>query len=135
VLFPLLPDKLAPSEEMDLGVKFDGYLIYLYRYHAAKGNLKTPLLIGPTVQVANQAPAADRSPSPVSGGLLYLIFGFLGLVVLLVVGLSWWFRRGDRKVRDHLAQLRAQRTIEMLDQEQAVDRPESNGAQEVGGGS
>jgi hypothetical protein len=118
VVFPILPDGLKPAEHMNRWVAFDGYLIYLYRYRSGKDqDLNTPLLIGPTVRMEAEAPAAERPL--LSPTLIYVFVGFVAAVVMVVVGLSWWFRRGDQRVRDHLARMRAQRTVEMLDDDRA----------------
>jgi hypothetical protein len=125
VLFPVLPDGLKPAEKMDRWVQFDGYLISKLRYKAIRGDRNTPLLIGPTVKLGAQPPAADDKPL-VSPAILYGFISFVVVVAVFVVGLSWWFRRGDQKVRRHLDEIRAQRTVEMLENE--LDHPkEGNG--------
>jgi len=130
VVFPILPEGLRPFEAGQPGagrrVAFDGYLIYLYRYTSGKEkDLNTPFLIGPTVKLLGPAPAADDKPM-VSPRLLYGFVIFVGVVVLVVIGLSWWFRRGDQRVRKHLAEIQAQRSVEMLEND--MGRPkEGNG--------
>jgi len=117
ILVPVLPEGLKPEEEkMDRWAQFDGYLISRLRYRAIRGDRDTPLLIGPTLKVGGQAPVTEEKPL-VSPGLLYGFVSFVVVVGVLVVGLSWWFRRGDQRVRRHLAQIQAQRTVEMLEQE------------------
>jgi hypothetical protein len=124
VLFPVLPDGLKPDEELERWVQFDGYLIAKYRYRAIRGDRDTLLLIGPTVKLAAQPPVADKPL--VSPALLYGFVGFVVVVGVLVVGLSWWFRRGDQRVRRHLAEIQAQRSVEML--EKGIDKAkEGNG--------
>jgi hypothetical protein len=115
VLVPVLPDGLKPSEDkLERWVQFDGYLISKMRYRAQKGDRETPVLIGPTLKLGDQPPVAADRPM-ISPALLYGFVSFVIVVVALVVSLSWWFRRGDQRVRRHLADLRAQRTIEMLE--------------------
>jgi hypothetical protein len=124
VIFPILPEGLEPADRMNRRVAFDGYLIYLYRYRSARDrdpDLDTPLLIGPTVRLEAEPPTADRPLA--SPALIIGFISFVAAVVLLVVGLSWWFRRGDRQVRDHLTRMQAQRTVQMLED----DLPEGNG--------
>lgn len=137
VLFPVLPDSLKPAEKMDTWVEFNGYVINLYRYTSgrvdAKGNLQplnTVLMIGPTVKLAQAPPQSGSIFSPT---LLYGFVGFVGVVVLFIICLNLWFRKGDQRVKDRLAQLQAQRAVEMLEHQAAaglVDEPpktEGNG--------
>lgn len=111
VVFPILPEKLKPAENMNRWVEFYGYLINRYRYRSGRGDLETPFLIGPTVIPAPQ-PAPDEHTSVVTPTMLYGFIGFVVAVALTVVALNLWFRRGDRKVRDHLAQRQAERASE-----------------------
>jgi hypothetical protein len=127
VLFPILPEGLEPAEQVDRDVSFDGYLICLYRYRSGKGDLDTPLLIGPSVRLTS-APAEVPTVSVVSPSLLYGFAGFVALVALLVGGLSWWFRRGDRRVREHLDKLREAKALEMLEGD---PEPPANGDKAV----
>jgi hypothetical protein len=128
VLFPVLPEGLKPAEagKIDRWVEFDGYLISLFRYTTTgRGERDTPLLIGPTLKLGDQPPVADEKPL-VSPALLYGFVSFVIVVAGLVAGLSWWFRRGDQRVRRHLDEIRAQRTVEMLEND--LDNPkEGNG--------
>ncbi len=116
VLFPLLPEGLKPAENMDRVVSFDGYAIFLFRYRSGDGDKKTPLLIAPTLKLLDRATHVEgKNISGMSPSLLYLFVGFVVGVAVLVIGLSWWLRRGDQQVREHLARLRAERTAEMLE--------------------
>jgi len=135
VLFPVLPDGLKPAEKMNTWVEFNGYVINLYRYTSGredtKGKLQplnTVLMIGPTLKLA-QAPRA--SGSIISPALLYGFVGFVCVVAVFVVCLNLWFRKGDQRVRDRLAQLQAQRAVEMLENPGLVDEtpktPDGNG--------
>ncbi len=138
VIFPVLPDGLEPAESMNTWVEFNGYVINLFRYKTrmkdAKGqllSLDTPFLIGPTVTLG-QAPPPPPSGSIFSPALLYGFVGFVCVVVLFVICLNIWFRKGDQRVRDRLAQLQAQRTVEMLEHsaglvDEATKPTEGNG--------
>lgn len=126
VWFPILPEGLKPAGKMNTWVEFNGYVINLYRYTTgekdAKGqNLtrKTPFLIGPTVKLAKAPPAASSGPI-FSPALLYGFVGFVAVVVLFVICLNLWFRRGDQRIRDRLNQLQAQRTVEMMEHPQGL---------------
>jgi hypothetical protein len=131
VLFPVLPDRLKPAENMNTWVEFNGYVINLYQYKSGKGDLNTVLLIGPTVKLTQAPPAPPAGPL-ISPALLYGFVGFVFVVALFVICLNLWFRRGDQRVRSHLAQLQAQRTVEMLEHpgglvDEAHNPPEENG--------
>ena len=130
VWFPILPEGLKPAEKMNTWVEFNGYVINLYRYTTGEKNAKgqnltrkTPLLIGPTVKLA-QAPPPEPAGSIITPALLYGFLGFVCVVALLVFCLHMWFRKGDQRIRDRLAQLQAQRAVEMLEHPGAlVDEP------------
>lgn len=122
VLFPLLPDSLKPAENMDRWVEFYGYLINRYKYRSGRGDLDTPLLIGPTVIPAPQPPAPGGEI--VTPKILYGLVGFIVSVALAVIVLNLWFRRGDRKVRAHLENLQAERAIEALSNPEPFEQGE-----------
>jgi hypothetical protein len=107
VLFTELPERLAPSDDVNQEVAFDGYFFKLYRYESRDaGKLReAPLLIGrmPIVQRAAERPAASSSGSGWGSSLLMGFVGLLMGTVALAAGLTWWFHRGDRRVRARLA--------------------------------
>ncbi|MBM4068618.1 MAG: hypothetical protein FJ271_06685 [Planctomycetes bacterium] len=128
VVFPILPEKLKPTENMNRWVEFYGYLINRYKYRSGRGDLETPFLIGPTVIPAPQPPP-DEQASVVTPTMLYGFVGFIVAVALTVVALNLWFRRGDRQVRDHLAQRQAERALEAFSGPQPFepDKPHEHG--------
>ncbi len=114
VIFPVLPDGLQPAEKMNRWVEFYGYLISRYRYKSAEEKERdTLLLIGPTV-IPSPAPRPSRQEEVITPAILYGLVGFILAVVVAIVGLNLWFRRGDRRIRAHLDQLQAARTVDML---------------------
>lgn len=129
VVFPI-NEKVKPAENMNRWVEFYGYLINRYKYRSGRGDLDTPFLIGPTVIPSPQPPPDVQDPV-VTHTMLYGMVGFIVAVALAVVALNLWFRRGDRKVRDHLDNLQAERALEALSKPQPFeegDRPHENGA-------
>ncbi len=58
---------------------------------------------------------AKPALSPLAGLVLYGILGVVCLVTVLMVGLNWWFRKGDQEVRARLAEIQAQRAVENLE--------------------
>jgi hypothetical protein len=115
IVFPVLPDALAVAEKMDRRVTFHGYFLMRYKYRAQKGDLETPLLIGPTVVLARSdaAPGDDSTPFPVFALVLVGII-LAGIVVGMMI-ISWWFRRGDTRIQSRLADLQHRRVRDMMD--------------------
>lgn len=115
--------RLKPAEKMERHVTFTGYFIKKYRYRAGDGkDLDAPLLIGNTVRVQAKS-AKDNNPpsittSLIDGTVLYAIGGFLLGVIVLLVGLNWYFRRGDKVFQDRLTKLHLQQAQEMVTREE-----------------
>jgi hypothetical protein len=116
---------LKPAEEMDRPVKFYGYFFKVITYPAQIGsgdqlknvNLFAPLLIGPTILVTAPAvppPPTETIAGPFSSLLLTVLAGFGSFALLVIVGLSWWFHRGDRQFRARLHRFHADRALEGL---------------------
>jgi hypothetical protein len=107
LVFTELPEGLTVAEKMDQPVTFDGYFFKRYRYQAADGKAEgreVPLLIG-NAPVLTVAPVAATPPAD-SGWSTSLLVGFMVLVLVsggLLLGLIWWFRRGDHQVRSRIA--------------------------------
>lgn len=95
-----LPAGLKPGEDLDRRVSCDAYFFKLYRYQAADGWRRTPLLIGRTV--APRDGAAPASIWAVPGAVVPLTLGLVGLAVGIAAGMAWWFRREDRRARERL---------------------------------
>jgi hypothetical protein len=115
IVFAVLPEGLPIAEKMDRGVTFYGYFLTRYKYRAQKGDVETPLLIGPTVVLSTPAAASDDiTPFPV--------FALIGVGIVLtgiVTGMfiiSWWFRRGDSKIQSQLADLHHRRVRDMMEE-------------------
>ncbi len=122
--------KIAENLRPELQVTFHGYFLGLVKYRGADGKDRvTPLLVGRMVRPA--VPLAQTSPWARLGSLvLYGILGTLTVVVLLVVGLNLWFRKGDREVRDRLARIQAERTVQALEHAEnleALQKTDGNG--------
>jgi hypothetical protein len=142
VIFPeLAEDKtsptglLEPAENMDRAVTFYGYYFKKFRYPVELGtgpqkktvDRSSPLLIGPTVILTQAAPPPTPSEPAISADLFAFLFGFALVVVTLMVGLSWWFRRGDRQFHQRVSQLHNQQALDMLENVDKEPNPsESN---------
>jgi hypothetical protein len=116
LVFPELPAGLSVAERLDEDVTFDGYFFKKYRYQSADSKpgyaREAPLFIGHS-PVLRRGPAAAAAPP--AAWSTPLLIGFLGLLLatgVLAFGLHWWFRRGDRRVRDRLAGVRHREFVE-----------------------
>jgi hypothetical protein len=100
-----VPEWMKPGDRTDYPVAFDGYFFKRYRYKAGDGLRDAPLLIGRTF-VERSYPLTPESTGAFTGALLPLFLALLVGTALLVIGLGWWFRRGDRQVRARLSSAR-----------------------------
>jgi hypothetical protein len=104
---------LKPGEKLDREVTFTGYFFKRYRYKAGDGWRDSPLLIGRTIKVASGV--SDSSPPNLLGSVyMPLIFGILGTTLLLALGLAWYLRRGDQRVRARLRELRGEQASKQI---------------------
>jgi hypothetical protein len=113
VVFGELPSGLKPGEDLDRWVSSDAYFFKLYRYQAADGWRRAPLLIGRAV-----VPAAGGAPAPASiwavpGAVVPLTLGLVGAAIAVAAGVAWWFRREDRRARERLRQIRPEAPAEL----------------------
>ena len=117
VLVTELPPGLAPARDFDPGrpVAVAGYSFKLLYYESSekdpnnpKKNVvrKAPLIMGHSFTLLPE-PAGDGGESWRTAflpGMLAVVAG----IGILVLGLIWWFRRGDRRVRIELDSRRDQ---------------------------
>lgn len=101
-----LPPGIPVGERIDYPVSVDGYFFKRYRYRAGEGWRDAPLLIGRTLHL-QPAPGAAGNEWSATNDLAPAILGLLAGSGLLVLGLGWWYRRGDRRLRSRLAAARA----------------------------
>jgi hypothetical protein len=100
VIVSELPRGIQAGEQLDYRVGFDGYFFKRYRYQAGDAVRDAPLLIGRTLTTLAELPPVE--PEPTAPMLVNAFLGVLGVTALLVIGLTVWFLRGDRRVRAHL---------------------------------
>ncbi len=103
-----LPPGLKPAEEIDRPVTADAYFFKRYEYEtrerAAQGGQVrrlAPLLIGRTI-TPRAAEAAGTGVWAIPGAVLAGTLALVGLSVAVGLGVAWWLRREDRKVRARL---------------------------------
>jgi hypothetical protein len=111
-VFPLLPARMNDLVGQDkikntlVEVSFDGYFYKKFRYKAADSKEKTareaPVFIGRTLVLRSRPGAAEPEGEDWSGQMMAVFLGIVGLGVVVVVGLTWWFRRSDERVRRRL---------------------------------
>jgi hypothetical protein len=99
---------------MEQWVTFYGYFIKLMSYIDGKGKDRyTPHLIGPTV-VLRHPPLKSDTGGALPENLVYGIVGFGAFMVVFLVGLNMWFRRGDRRFRSQVADIHARSALEAM---------------------
>ena len=85
-------------------VTFYGYFLanVIYKSGGA-GELKTPMLIGPTV-LLNRAPPVDPANDAPAFAfvVLCIVVGTVGFMVVMTLIVNFWLRRGDERVRAQL---------------------------------
>lgn len=121
VLITELPAGLEPSVEYPTpkSVTVAGYSFKLIRYESAEPDAKhpgqgrvrrAPLLMAHTFRVL---PDEDTDGGkPWRTGFVPGILGLVGGISAVALGLTWWFRRGDRRVRTELAARKARNPFE-----------------------
>ncbi|MBV9125387.1 MAG: hypothetical protein JO112_18685, partial [Planctomycetes bacterium] len=105
IVFTDLPPGLAVAEKFDSPpqVSFDGYFFKKFRYRAAdKYEHDVPLLIGHgpvLIQESSQGRSLGRAFTR------FFFWAFTAIIVgliLVVGGLTWWYRHGDSRVRSRV---------------------------------
>lgn len=127
VVFTDLPPGLAVAEKMDRQVSFDGYFFKLYRYKAGDGWRDAPLLIGHSIVLQGPVSTSEPASGPLRNGLLVLVLSVIGVTIALVVGLTWWYRHGDRHIRSRLAEVRNLTFVEPGPEPEAPAQDGQNG--------
>lgn len=106
ILFTELPKGMEVKTRCDYWVDFDGYYFKLMEYRSEErtksGNpqwRRTPLLIG---HAPRFAPNPESDGFTFGGTLVPSIVGLLLVIGVVAFGLTYWFRQGDRRVRQLL---------------------------------
>jgi hypothetical protein len=112
VIFCDLPPELTVGEDVDYPVAFDGYFFKALKLRFGKKDLSVPQLLGKTIQMqtggaadGGRGPAGPGLADAFSTGFVITLTALAAAVIALLVGLAWWFRHGDRRVRSRLASL------------------------------
>jgi hypothetical protein len=102
IIATFVPESIPLGETLNHRVAFDGYFFKRYRYRAGDGWRDAPLLIGHALVDRQATSTSTDADGSFTSLLLPALVTILGATVMLVVGLNWWFRRGDRRLRTHL---------------------------------
>ena len=106
VIATSVPESIPLGETLNHRVAFDGYFFKRYRYDAGDGRRDAPLLIGHALQDKQATALSSGADGAMTSMLLPGLVAVLGATILLVIGLHWWFRRADRRIRTHLDRTR-----------------------------
>jgi hypothetical protein len=94
-------------KQRNVEVSADGYFYKKFRYKAIDSKTNTardaPAFIGHSLAV--RSPAAEggtEAAVELSNQIIAVFIGIVGFGVVVVVGLTWWFRRSDYRVRGRL---------------------------------
>jgi hypothetical protein len=112
-IFTDLPPGLEPDGEYGQHVSFDGYFFKMYRYRDRKQEARlAPLLIGHAPVVEVREVADEDVKRYFSQTFILWFLGMISAGVTVLLGLGWWLRRGDARVRRQLENVRASRFFE-----------------------
>lgn len=127
IIFTTLPGWAKEAEEMNEHVKFYGYFIQLFRYRTPQGDRNTPLLIGPAI-IRTKGPIDPPPTASTSFPVQAILWvgGLIAVAFVLMLWLQWHFRRGDRAFQARLADIQAERALEMIEQVTREDFPEQS---------
>lgn len=122
VIFPHLPKGFQVAETLPKPlpkVEFHGYFLGRVVYRAADGkDHNTILLVGPTLLTKKAATRTADEPSPWTPLVyivMYSLMGIMAVGVLLIVGIRIMYHRGDRHVRERLAQIHSDRAMKEME--------------------
>jgi hypothetical protein len=116
--FTELPEGLALTESGEREVTFYGYFLKKFEYQAANAKRLTLLLVGHSIELPGPAPATHEPEQPFSRLVVFTVAGVAVVLTALVVGFSWWFRRGDVNVHSTLSKLREKHGLDFEDEVQ-----------------
>lgn len=110
IVFTDLPEGIEAGGRVNYWVSFAGYYFKLMRYESAERDAddpsrfvvkRAPLLLGRGVLLRPDPEAASPvSWTAFSTAATAAVIG----MVLIALGLTWWYRRDDRRIRDEIAQ-------------------------------
>lgn len=114
VLFTDRPEGVEPEGRVNRWVTFAGFSFKLLQYESGEKRKddptkyvwkKAPLLLGRAVIVR---PDPDSATAVSWQGFAAIATAVVLTLLVFALGLSWWYRTGDRRVRNEMAAARAQ---------------------------
>lgn len=140
-------DNIPLAERFDPAplVSCDAYFFKILRYEAKdakdpnkKVRRDAPLLVGRTLAYATTAPKSDEVNSPLTGTLIPAVLIMLGFLIGLFFVLTWWFRRGDKRVQARIREARYSEFIAPTSNDHPVNESTQaprSGIEQAGGGA
>jgi hypothetical protein len=97
--------RLEPSEKMYTSVRIAAYFFksYVYRANDKDGKsigIRSPLLIGGTLRPDRRS---SYDAGAMAGQFVWMAIACFAVLGVVALGLTWWFRSSDRKLRAVLA--------------------------------
>jgi len=121
VVFTELPKNAELGDKVKYYIACDAYFFKILRYEApdSKDSSKmvrrfAPMLIGRSFSIID-APKQSDEDSPFAGTLIPAVLILVGVLVVIFFVLTWWFRRGDRKVQARIREARYNEFVEPTD--------------------
>jgi hypothetical protein len=109
-------------------VSCDAFFFKIYRYEAKdardpnkKVRREAPLFIGRTLALATPAKSEDNTDSPLAGTLIPAVLILVAVLIVIFFVLTWWFRRGDRKVQARIREARYNEFVAPTDNDHPVN--------------
>lgn len=110
-----LPKNVKMGEKVNYEITCDAYFFKLNRFQTDErdphGQVRRdlPLLIGRSLVVVKPPSAVPEEPSwSISGvtAVLPYCVGVIALLIAGIIGMNWWYKRGDRAVQSRIADAR-----------------------------
>lgn len=126
LIFAVLPEGVPVTEKIRRQASFEGYFLGRFRFRVGpigeQSDMDIPLFIGPTIRVApEETVPLDDTPFSfvVLVGVVALLVGLVGVII----GISWWFQKGDNAIQTKLAARREQQTLELMNNPEQWSQP------------
>jgi hypothetical protein len=141
VLFTELPKNAELGDKVKYYIACDAYFFKILRYEAPDSKDSTkivkrlaPMLIGRTFTIIDPPKVSDED-SPFAGMLIPSVMVFAAGLLTIFFLLSWWFRRGDRKVQARIREARYSEFVAPTDDGHPVDESSEIQESRARGGS
>jgi hypothetical protein len=113
VVLTELPEGFSLGDEVNYPVVVDGYFFKALKERFGTKDLSVPQLLTRTLR-ERKAPEGSALASAFSVGFVTVLTALAAVIIVILAGLAWWFRRGDRRLQARLAALRTPPNLESL---------------------